>query len=58
VIISDQTIIQGHHWVKHHMVDQMSLLVDQFTFENLLIIPQILIQIRIEKLATSFGFQI
>jgi hypothetical protein len=32
VIISDHTIIQGHHLVNHHMFDQMPLLVDQVDF--------------------------
>jgi hypothetical protein len=33
-LISDHTITQGHHWVKHHMFDQMPLLVDQVDFGN------------------------
>jgi hypothetical protein len=31
-LFSDHTIIQGHHWVKHHMFDQMPLLVEQVDF--------------------------
>jgi hypothetical protein len=31
-LLNDQTIIQGHHLDKHDMVDQMPLLVDQFSF--------------------------
>jgi hypothetical protein len=32
LLFNDQTIIQGHHLDKHNMVDQMPLLVDQFSF--------------------------
>jgi hypothetical protein len=33
-VFSDHTIIQGHHWVKHHMFNQMPLLVDQVDFRK------------------------
>jgi hypothetical protein len=33
-LFSDHTITQGHHWVKHHMFDQVPLLVDQVDFGN------------------------
>jgi hypothetical protein len=33
-LFSDHTITQGHNWVKHHMFDHMSLLVDQVDFRN------------------------
>jgi hypothetical protein len=31
-LFNDQPIIQGHHLVNYNMVDQMPLLVDQFSF--------------------------
>jgi hypothetical protein len=57
-LFSDHPIIQGHHWVKHHMSDQMPLLVDQVDFwKSFNNSPNLNSNLN-RKLATSFGFQI